>query len=103
MPIMHPALCLNTDDPDQMELYEFITRLPNGKKRNTSAFLKTLVDREYQKKKEQYLDEIEKYEQEKKAQNAPHVEVIKANGGIKYLPSKNVNQNTDSGSSCSTD
>ncbi|MDR7237097.1 hypothetical protein [Neobacillus drentensis] len=87
MPIMHPALCLNTDDPDQKELYEFITRLPNGKKRNTSAFLKTLVDREYQKKKEQYLAEIEK-----ETLKAPRVEVIKRE--IKYL-AKEVNQNTD--------
>jgi hypothetical protein len=93
MGIVRIALCLNTDDPEQKELYDFVSFLPSGKKRNASAFLKTLVDREYQKKKEQT----------KKAPIAPHMEVIKANGGIKYLPSKNVNQNSDSGSSCSTD
>lgn len=74
-------LCLNTDDPEQEELYRFVTSLPNGKKRNSSAFLKMLVDREYQKKKE---------ERQKETLSAPHVEVIKSNkGGIKYL-GKNV-------------
>jgi hypothetical protein len=88
------TLCLNTQDPVQKELFEFITKLPNGNKRNASAFLKLLADREYQK---------EKREQEKKTQSAPHVEVIKANGGIKYLPSKNINQNSDCSSHCTTD
>ncbi|MFJ5716510.1 hypothetical protein [Neobacillus sp. NPDC093127] len=100
MPIMHPALCLNTDDPDQKELYEFITRLPNGKKRNTSAFLKTLVDREYQKKKEQYLAEKSKFEQEKETPKAP--QVIKSSGGIKYL-GKHIDQNADGSTSNSSD
>jgi hypothetical protein len=99
--IKHPALCLNMDDPEQKELYEFLTQLPNGKKRNTSAFLKTLVDREYQKKKEAYRTEKTKFEQIKKAQSAPSVEVVKRS--IKYLPSKNVNQNSDSNSHCTTD
>jgi hypothetical protein len=103
VPIKHPALCLNIDDPEQNELYDFLTKLPNGKKRNTSAFLKVLVDREYQKKREEYLAEKEKFEQQKKAQSAPRVEVIKTNGGIKYLSSKNVNQNTDSSSDSATD
>jgi hypothetical protein len=94
MGIVRIALCLNTDDPEQKELFDFVSYLPNGKKRNASAFLKTLVDREYQKKKR---------EQEKKAQSAPLVEVIKSNGGIKYLASKGINKNADSGSSCSTD
>jgi hypothetical protein len=103
MPIEKLSLCLNTDDPEQKELYEFTTLLPNGKKRNTSAFLRTLVDREYQKKKEEYQLEKSKFTQEKKAQQAPNLEVIKSNGGIKYLPSQNVNQNSDSSSNCTTD
>lgn len=61
MKIVKPALCLNIDDPEQKELFEYITKLPNGKKRNTSAFLKTLVDRDYQKKKDEYLAEREKH------------------------------------------
>jgi hypothetical protein len=43
------TLCLNVDDPEQKELFEFVSKLPNGNKRNGSSFLKTLVDREYQK------------------------------------------------------
>lgn len=90
MPIEKTALCLNTDDPDQKELHDFITKLPNGKKRNASAFLKTLADREYQKKRDWYLAEKEKYEQEKKAQKAP--KVIKSKGGrINYIPIKRPN------------
>jgi hypothetical protein len=95
MGIVRIALCLNTEDPDQKELFDFVSYLPNGKKRNASAFLKTLVDREYQKKKQ---DQI------KKAPIAPRVEEIKTNkGGIKYLASKDINKNANSGSSCSTD
>lgn len=45
------SLCLNVDDPEQKELFDFVTKLPNGSKRNGSSFLKTLVDREYQSKK----------------------------------------------------
>jgi hypothetical protein len=45
------SLVLNTDDPEQAELYRFVKKLPNGKKRNSSAFLRTLVDRAYQNKK----------------------------------------------------
>jgi hypothetical protein len=82
--IQRIALCLNTEDPEQEELYNFVTHLPNGKKRNASAFLKMLVDREYQKRKEEYVNA-------KKAQNAPRVEVIKSSGGIRFdLTSKNV-------------
>lgn len=95
MPILHPALCLNTDDPEQKELYDFITRLPNGMKRNTSAFLKTLVDREYQKKREQYLAE-----KQKETLKAPRVEVIKRE--IKYL-AKDVNQNANQSTNGPTD
>lgn len=74
MAIKRIPLCLNTDDPEQLELYKFVTSLPNGKKRNSSAFLRMLVDREYQKKK--------------KTLRAP--QMIKSNnGGIKYL-GKNV-------------
>jgi hypothetical protein len=43
------TLCLNVDDPEQNTLYDFVTKLPNGNKRNGSSFLKTLVDREYQR------------------------------------------------------
>ncbi len=50
MPIKKASIVLNTDDPEQKELYDFINYLPNGKKRNTSAFLRTLVDREFQKR-----------------------------------------------------
>ncbi|WML44097.1 hypothetical protein [Neobacillus sp. PS3-40] len=88
MPIVKPALCLNTDDPEQKELYDFITLLPNGKKRNASSFLRTLVDREYQKRRFEYLAEKEKFIQEKKTQEASSDEVIKSNGGIKYIPKK---------------
>jgi hypothetical protein len=44
-------LVLNIEDPEQAELHKFITMLPNGKKRNTSAFLRMLVDRAYQVQK----------------------------------------------------
>jgi hypothetical protein len=50
MNIKKVTLCLNVDDPEQKDLYNFVTKLPNGNKRNGSSFLKTLVDREYQKK-----------------------------------------------------
>lgn len=85
------ALCLNTEDPEQKELYDFLTKLPNGKKRNASAFLKTLLDREYQKKKEWYLSEKKKSEHEKKTLEAPKGEVIKSkNGRIRYELNKNL-------------
>jgi hypothetical protein len=83
--IKRPALCLNVEDPEQKELYDFITLLPNGKARNTSSFLKTLVDREYQRKREEYLEQKGKFEQEKKTHSAPEDVVIKSeNGGIKF-------------------
>jgi hypothetical protein len=85
-------LCLNTEDPDQKELHEFVTSLPNGKKRNSSAFLKLLVDREYQKRKEVYLSEKAKFEQKKETPTAPRVEVRKRD--IKYL-AKDIDQNTN--------
>lgn len=98
MTIKRIPLCLNTEDPDQKELYEFVTSLSNGKKRNSSAFLKLLVDREYQKKKEQYLVEKMKYEKE-----TPKAPLIKSNkGGIKYL-GKNVDQNADNSTDGPTD
>jgi hypothetical protein len=87
-------LCLNTEYPDQNELHEFVSTLPNGKKRNSSAFLKLLLDREYQKKKDDYLEEKRKFEQQKETQKAPRVEVVKRE--IKYL-AKNVDQDPDSG------
>ncbi len=79
MGIQRISLCLNTEDPEQKELFDFVTMLPNGRKRNSSAFLRMLVDREYQKKKE------------KETLEAPRVEVIKSRGGIKYLANKDVN------------
>jgi selenophosphate synthase len=89
------TLVLNTDDPEQKELYNFVNCLPNGQKRNSSAFLRTLVDREYQKKKEQYL-------QEKKTQEASIVKVVQSTKkNIKYL-AKDVNQNTNQSSDGST-
>jgi hypothetical protein len=87
-------LCLNAEDPEQKELLDFVTTLPNGKKRNASAFLRILVDREYQKRKEQYLAE-----KEKETQKAPRVEVVKRD--IKYL-AKEVNQDSNSGTNSST-
>jgi hypothetical protein len=70
------SLCLNEDNPEHMELYEFVTKLPNGKKRNGSSFLFTLTDREYQKSGEDYLRQKMEHEQKNK--------VIKSsNGGIK--------------------
>lgn len=81
MAIEKPAICLNTDDPIQKELFEFITKLPNGKKRNTSSFLRVLVDREYQKNKDEYLAEKKKFEQEKKTQGASLGRAIKSNNG----------------------
>jgi hypothetical protein len=85
-------LCLNINDPDQNELYEFVTLLANGKKRNSSAFLKLLVDREYQKRKDQYLSEKEEFTQKKETPAAPRVEVKKRE--IKYL-AKDIDQNTN--------
>lgn len=41
-------LVLNIEDPEQAELHKFITKLPNGKKRNASAYLRMLADRAYQ-------------------------------------------------------
>jgi hypothetical protein len=60
MPIKKVTLVLNTDDPEQLELYTYVTKLPNGKKRNSSAFLRTMVDREYRLKRESYLAEGKK-------------------------------------------
>lgn len=45
------SLVLNTDDPEQAELYKYVKNLPNGKKRNSSAFLRILLDRAYQMEK----------------------------------------------------
>ncbi|MGD7021798.1 hypothetical protein ACQCVK_04345 [Rossellomorea vietnamensis] len=49
MTIKKVSLCLNVDDPEQKALHDFVTKLPNGDKRNGSQFLKTLVDREHQR------------------------------------------------------
>ncbi|MFS0820743.1 hypothetical protein [Bacillus sp. 1P02SD] len=45
------SLVLNTEDPEQAKLYDFVKQLPNGNKRNSSAFLRLLVDRAYQSSK----------------------------------------------------
>jgi DNA-directed RNA polymerase beta' subunit len=95
MPFEKPSLCLNTDDPEQKELFEFITKLPNGKKRNASAFLRTLVDREYQKRKNEYLAEKQKETQEASQRTD--------RGGIKYLPNKNINKDSDSSTNGTAD
>ncbi|MBT2727810.1 hypothetical protein J7E63_12765 [Bacillus sp. ISL-75] len=100
MSIKRIPLCLNTEDPEQKELYEFVSSLSNGKKRNSSAFLKLLVDREYQKKKDGYLEEKRKFEQQKETLKAPRVEVIKRD--IKYL-TKNIDKDSDCGTNGSTD
>jgi hypothetical protein len=49
MPIIRIPMVLNTDDPEQYQLYKFVKKLPNGGKRNSSSFLRTLVDREFQR------------------------------------------------------
>ncbi|MGC4378228.1 hypothetical protein WD019_15070 [Fictibacillus sp. Mic-4] len=70
MALKKVSLVLNVDDPEQQRLYQFVTQLPNGKKRNASAFLKMLVDREYQKQAQLITPAEPK--------------VIKGNGGIKF-------------------
>ncbi|MBT2744182.1 hypothetical protein [Bacillus sp. ISL-77] len=96
------SLVLNTDDPEQAELYNFVNSLPNGRKRNSSAFLRTLVDREYQKKKEQFLAEMKRVMNEKKTPEASNVKVIKPiKKNITYL-AKDVNQNSNQSPNCST-
>jgi hypothetical protein len=72
MPIKKVNLVLNTDDPEQEILHKFVTKLPNGKKRNASAYLRMLLDRAYQ---------VEKDKQKTETSN-----VIRSNGGIKYNP-----------------
>jgi hypothetical protein len=71
------SLVLNTDDPEQAELHRFITKLPNGKKRNSSAFLKTLVDREYQSKRDSYLAEVRK-------KSVPTIKIQPESGEVKF-------------------
>ncbi|MGE6721081.1 hypothetical protein ACQKGD_27670 [Peribacillus frigoritolerans] len=46
-------LVLNIEEPEQAELHQFITMLPNGKRRNASAFLRMLADRAYQAQKKE--------------------------------------------------
>jgi len=83
MTIKKVDLCLNIDDPEQKALHEFLTVLPNGKKRNTSGFLRTMADRVYQTQKDEYLSAKMKFEQEKKAPKAPLVTKSK-DGEIKF-------------------
>lgn len=71
MSLKKPSIVLNTDEPEDKKLYEFITKLPNGKKRNASKFLRTLVDRAYQN--------------EKSKQKTDAINVIRTEkGGISY-------------------
>jgi hypothetical protein len=51
------SLVLNINDPEQRELYRFVNNLPNGQKRNSSAFLRTLLDRAYQAHKNKIREE----------------------------------------------
>jgi hypothetical protein len=77
MTIKKPALVLNVDDPEDKKLFDFVTKLPNGKKRNQSKFLRTLVVRAYQE-----------YEKENK-KIATDFATRSNNGGIKYtLPNQ---------------
>jgi hypothetical protein len=62
-------LVLNIEDPEQAELHQFITVLPNGKKRNASAFLRMLADRAFQAHKKEKTE----------AKNV----IRSSNGGIK--------------------
>lgn len=69
MSLKKPSLVLNVNDPEDAKLYKFVTQLPNGEKRNTSKFLRTLVDRAFQE------------EQKKKTET----NVVRSqNGGIKF-------------------
>lgn len=70
MPLKKVSLVLNTDDPEQAELYRFVKNLPNGKKRNSSAFLRLLVDRAYQAQKKEKTE----------TKNV----IRSSNGGIKF-------------------
>lgn len=76
-----PGLTLNIDDPEQKELYDFLSYLPNGSKRNTSSFLKMLVDREYQKQREEYQAKKKLSLNEKKTPEAPIVVPVKSENG----------------------
>lgn len=51
MSMKNIPISFNLDDESQLALYNFIKYQSNGKKRNASAFLKMLVDREFQKAK----------------------------------------------------
>lgn len=51
MSMKNVPVVFNIEDPEQLALYTFLKTLPNGKKRNASNFLRMLVDREYQKQK----------------------------------------------------
>lgn len=86
------ALCLNIDDPYQKELYEFVSFLSNGKKRNASAFLKMLVDREYQKNKEQYLNQKKTFLH---FEGSSKGKIIKTTNGIKFDLTKDIDQDSN--------
>jgi predicted transcriptional regulator len=58
MSMKNIAISFNLDDEDQLALYNFIKYQSNGKKRNTSAYLKMLADREFQKSKTQDVTKV---------------------------------------------
>lgn len=49
MAMQNIAISFNLDDESQKALYDFVKFQLNGKKRNASAFVKMLIDREYQR------------------------------------------------------
>ncbi|MGY0692594.1 hypothetical protein ACW2QC_07340 [Virgibacillus sp. FSP13] len=67
MRMKNVPVSFNLDDPEQKRLYNFLTRLPNGKRRNASGYLKRLVDRDYQIQKNEDIKQVSS----------------KGNGGIK--------------------
>jgi hypothetical protein len=79
MTIKKPSLALNIDDPEDKKLFDFVTKLPNGKKRNQSKFLRTLVVRAYQE-----------YEREN-AKKATDFVSRSTTGGIKYTMPNQLN------------
>jgi len=67
MKMKNVPVSFNLEDPEQKRLYDYLTRLPNGKRRNASGFIKRLVDREYHTQKNEDVRRISS----------------KGNGGIK--------------------
>lgn len=53
MSMKNVPIAFNIDDEEQLALYNFAKYQSNGTKRNASAYLKMLLDREFQKQKAQ--------------------------------------------------